>query len=346
MTLIQQQQQHFPLANPDPGEKISISPPPIPSPSSSLMPSVLPQPPTAKAMSLRHWQSQPLLRTKASTQLSPFHAQAQPCHSTQPRSLNHHNEATSLDVPTQSQPSSSIVHAAAKTHSFSDWNRTQQKLMLQRQSFLASDKHHLDHPANMKRLTKEMDRMNREYRCVRQYEDPMAESFLRVTMTAYHHPIMHSSTSPQFSSLSSSSASSSASSSLSSSGLLDSALSTRNICNTTTITNNNKNNNNNNNISHHLYYANQHYYQQQHQQQHPQQQQNGKIASPVLQRRASDFMLKQQDRRNSSTSIHSAIIERSHHPSSASSSSKNLFFTRWFKPALPPTKRRQLHTTC
>lgn len=63
-------------------------------------------------------------------------------------------------------------------------SRTQHKLLLQRQSFLADDKDYLDHPQNMKRLTKELDRVNREYRSVRQFEDPMAQSFRRVIMNA------------------------------------------------------------------------------------------------------------------------------------------------------------------
>ncbi|KAI8972765.1 hypothetical protein BDB01DRAFT_854418 [Pilobolus umbonatus] len=62
-----------------------------------------------------------------------------------------------------------------------EWSRTQHKLMLQRQSFLADDKNYLDHPDNMRKLTKELERVNREYRCVRQFEDPLALSIQRVT---------------------------------------------------------------------------------------------------------------------------------------------------------------------
>ncbi|KAI8062717.1 hypothetical protein BC940DRAFT_308206 [Gongronella butleri] len=59
-------------------------------------------------------------------------------------------------------------------------NRTQRKLWLQRQSFLADDKNCLDHPANMKRLTKEMERVNREYHCLRHFQDPLLESLRRL----------------------------------------------------------------------------------------------------------------------------------------------------------------------
>ncbi|KAI7890626.1 uncharacterized protein EV154DRAFT_511035, partial [Mucor mucedo] len=60
-------------------------------------------------------------------------------------------------------------------------SRTQHKMMLQRQSFLADDKNYLDHPENMRRLTKELDRVNKEYRFVKQYQDPLALSLQRVT---------------------------------------------------------------------------------------------------------------------------------------------------------------------
>ncbi|CAO0793888.1 unnamed protein product [Mucor circinelloides] len=62
----------------------------------------------------------------------------------------------------------------------SEWSRTQHKLQLQRLSFLTNDKNYLDHPQNMKRLTKELDRVNREYRNVRRFEDPVKESLKRL----------------------------------------------------------------------------------------------------------------------------------------------------------------------
>lgn len=61
-------------------------------------------------------------------------------------------------------------------------SRTQHKMMLQRQSFLADDKNYLDHPDNMRRLTKELERVNREYRCLKQFQDPFALSVQRVLL--------------------------------------------------------------------------------------------------------------------------------------------------------------------
>ncbi|KAI8094477.1 hypothetical protein BDF21DRAFT_408825 [Thamnidium elegans] len=59
-------------------------------------------------------------------------------------------------------------------------SRTQHKLQLQRLFVLTNDKNYLDHPKNMRRLTKELDRVNREYRCVRRFQDPVQESFRRL----------------------------------------------------------------------------------------------------------------------------------------------------------------------
>ncbi|CEP16591.1 hypothetical protein [Parasitella parasitica] len=60
-------------------------------------------------------------------------------------------------------------------------NRTQQKLQLQRLSLLMNDNNYLDHPSNMKRLTEELDNVNREYSYIRHYQDPLKESFKRLT---------------------------------------------------------------------------------------------------------------------------------------------------------------------
>lgn len=68
----------------------------------------------------------------------------------------------------------------AKQSNAASSSRTHHKLQLQRLSFLTNDKNYLDHPKNMKRLTKEIDRVNREYRCVRRFEDPIQESFRRL----------------------------------------------------------------------------------------------------------------------------------------------------------------------
>lgn len=67
-------------------------------------------------------------------------------------------------------------------------SRTQHKLMLQRQSFLADDKNYLDHPDNMRRLTKELDRVNREYKCLKQYQDPFVLSLKRVMQQQLDSP--------------------------------------------------------------------------------------------------------------------------------------------------------------
>jgi hypothetical protein len=72
------------------------------------------------------------------------------------------------------------VFRRAMHSNHSELSRTQYKLQLQRLSFLTNDKNYLDHPQNMKRLTKELDRVNREYRNVRRYQDPVKESFKRL----------------------------------------------------------------------------------------------------------------------------------------------------------------------
>jgi TORC1 subunit TCO89 len=72
---------------------------------------------------------------------------------------------------------SSIQMAASTTPTA--MTRTQQKLLLQRQHFLADDENNLAHPRNQLRLTKEMEHVNREYLYVRRYQDPMTESLIR-----------------------------------------------------------------------------------------------------------------------------------------------------------------------
>ncbi|KAF7727606.1 hypothetical protein EC973_007367 [Apophysomyces ossiformis] len=80
-------------------------------------------------------------------------------------------------------------------HSVGNISRTQQKLLLQRQHCLVDDENNPGHPRNMLRLTRELERVGREYRCVRQYQDPMRESILRCIdrREAYrqgqHHPV-------------------------------------------------------------------------------------------------------------------------------------------------------------
>ncbi|KAI8890436.1 hypothetical protein K501DRAFT_328432 [Backusella circina FSU 941] len=106
----------------------------------------------------------------------------------------------------RSQSASTFSRPTLQKNNVSEWSRTQQKLMLQRQSFLADDKNYLEHPDNMRRLTKELDRVNREYRCVRQFEDPLALSFKRLTASD-HIPTLASTNTSAASSWSSSSSS-------------------------------------------------------------------------------------------------------------------------------------------
>ncbi|CAG8439412.1 1321_t:CDS:2 [Ambispora leptoticha] len=68
-------------------------------------------------------------------------------------------------------------------------SRTQQKLMLQRQHFLADDENFLIHPRNQLRLTKVIERINREHASILLYRDPMMESIQRVMgKYARNHP--------------------------------------------------------------------------------------------------------------------------------------------------------------
>ncbi|CAG8509910.1 1867_t:CDS:2, partial [Ambispora gerdemannii] len=68
-------------------------------------------------------------------------------------------------------------------------SRTQQKLMLQRQHFLADDENFLIHPRNQLRLTKVIERINREHASILLYRDPVMESIQRVMgKYARNHP--------------------------------------------------------------------------------------------------------------------------------------------------------------
>ncbi|CAI2172239.1 14318_t:CDS:2 [Funneliformis geosporum] len=59
-------------------------------------------------------------------------------------------------------------------------SRTQQKLFLQRQHFLADDENYLIHPRNQLRLTKVIERINREHAAILLCRDPIIESLQRV----------------------------------------------------------------------------------------------------------------------------------------------------------------------
>lgn len=103
-----------------------------------------------------------LLRSPPSIQLSTYTAHA-------------HTNSSDLDTATTNEDDNKKLQQQQQS-------RTQHKMMLQRQSFLADDKNYLDHPDNMRRLTKEIERVNREYRCVRQFQDPFALSVQRVLL--------------------------------------------------------------------------------------------------------------------------------------------------------------------
>lgn len=57
--------------------------------------------------------------------------------------------------------------------------RSQQKLLLQKEQSAIQDENSPSHPKNMLRLTREIEKMSKEYRCVRKYQDPMMDSLLR-----------------------------------------------------------------------------------------------------------------------------------------------------------------------
>lgn len=128
-----------------------------------------------------------LLRSPPSIQLSTYTAHA-------------HTNSSDLDAATNEEDNKKLQQQQS---------RTQHKMMLQRQSFLADDKNYLDHPDNMRRLTKEIERVNREYRCVRQFQDPFALSVQRVllqssTYVVYNNNLAYTTTTPATSSIASS----------------------------------------------------------------------------------------------------------------------------------------------
>ncbi|KAI9482557.1 hypothetical protein BDB00DRAFT_857354 [Zychaea mexicana] len=103
-------------------------------------------------------------------QQHPESVAADPHHSQHSNSLKRSNMEKS---PRQSNV------ASAATAQPPGISRTQQKLLLQRQHCLVDDENNLGHPRNMLRLTRELERVGREYRCVRRYRDPMLESLQR-----------------------------------------------------------------------------------------------------------------------------------------------------------------------
>ncbi|CAG8687451.1 13490_t:CDS:1, partial [Racocetra persica] len=68
-------------------------------------------------------------------------------------------------------------------------SRTQQKINLQRDSFLADDENYIIHPHNQRRLTRAIERINREHVAISLYRNPMIESLQRVfAKYAQDHP--------------------------------------------------------------------------------------------------------------------------------------------------------------
>lgn len=152
-----------------------------------------------------------LLRSPPSIQVSTYTAHA--------HTINNEEEAE-LSPPCSSSSSSSTETTSRKPsyHNLQQpattiaMSRTQHKILLQRQSFLADDKNYLDHPDNMRRLTKELDRVNREYRYVKQFQDPFALSIKRVIRQQQQQPLLHSHSNNQYSIYSPTTVSSAASS--------------------------------------------------------------------------------------------------------------------------------------
>lgn len=72
--------------------------------------------------------------------------------------------------------------------------RTQQKLLLQREQSLIHDENNIAHPKNMIRLTREMEKMGKEYRWVRKYQDPMMESLKRCQQAKQKPSLQHTRT--------------------------------------------------------------------------------------------------------------------------------------------------------
>lgn len=151
---------------------------------------------------LRHMASQPDLAARPVTQVTPYTAHADKsigasttespyipiplnktntCIAPSKEDITKATEPTpvvsSAPIPPSSSSGNIAIAANAQPHNLS---RTQHKLLLQRQYVFAADRNYLAHPTNMLRLTKEMDRVNREYHQVRKFEDPMKESLRRV----------------------------------------------------------------------------------------------------------------------------------------------------------------------
>jgi hypothetical protein len=98
-------------------------------------------------------------------------------------------DADSTDLPIYSSDTPTNSHSFGYQSLSATMSRTQQKLMLMRQHFLADDENYLNHPRNQVKLTKVMERINREYDSITMFRDPVIESMQRVfTKYAHDHP--------------------------------------------------------------------------------------------------------------------------------------------------------------
>ncbi|KAI9279199.1 hypothetical protein BC943DRAFT_340566 [Umbelopsis sp. AD052] len=119
-----------------------------------IQPSPDASPPSDELIEKQTASSQPDISNLAST-LESVAFSSEPATPT----LNHQQNDHRI-IP-QDMGKSSIQMAASTTPTA--MTRTQQKLLLQRQHFLADDENNLAHPRNQLRLTKEMEHVNREY---------------------------------------------------------------------------------------------------------------------------------------------------------------------------------------
>ncbi|KAI9295605.1 hypothetical protein K502DRAFT_364877 [Neoconidiobolus thromboides FSU 785] len=78
------------------------------------------------------------------------------------------------------QPLTSSQNPIGRSNAGSTISRTQAKLMLQRQHSYNEDESSLNHPQNQIKLSKELDKINREFLWLRKYHNPVQDSLTRV----------------------------------------------------------------------------------------------------------------------------------------------------------------------
>ncbi|ORY96220.1 hypothetical protein BCR43DRAFT_491278 [Syncephalastrum racemosum] len=145
-----------------------------PPPTTTTTTTNTPTPPPTHLHPSKHTQQQQQ-RQPLRSQFVDDHALASPTSSSSAASAS----TSTLNAKRQ-PPSSNLSNvASAATAQPPGISRTQQKLLLQRQHCFVDDENTLAHPRNMLRLTRELERVGREYRCVRRYQDPMLESLAR-----------------------------------------------------------------------------------------------------------------------------------------------------------------------